>query len=207
MNLTRLAFLAVAGFCLVQNSLRAQAPAPWTPARQFSSDQIITTKTGMTINSKVYVDNGKIRTDMDGNGMNMESIVDIAEKKIYTVMVQQKMIMVMPISDANAQKMQAATGGGNAKFAVVGPDTVDGTACIKYTMTAGNDPKVFYWWINPATSSPVKMAADDGSLTVNWKNYKAGPQDASLFQPPTGYQVMQMPAGMGMPGGGAPGGQ
>ena len=74
-------------------------------------------------------------------------------------------------------------------------------------MTTDNSTKVFFWWINPATHTPVKMAADDGSVTMTWKNYKAGPQDPSLFQPPTGYQVMQMPAGMNMPGGGGAGGQ
>ncbi len=207
MPLTRLALLVVAGIFLVLNPLHAQATAPWTPAKQFSADQIITTKNGMTINSKVYVDDGKIHTDINGNGMNMSSIVRLDEKKMYMVMEQQKMVIVKPLDDATAGKLQAAVGGGSAKFDLVGPETVDGTPCIKYKMTAGTDPKVFYWWVNPATNSPVKMAADDGSLTVNWKNYKAGPQDASLFEPPAGYQVMQMPAGMGMPGGGAPGGQ
>jgi hypothetical protein len=139
--------------------------------------------------------------------MNMESIALLDEKKMYMVMEQQKMVMEIPLNDTKTRQLQAATGGGNAKFDVVGPDTVDGTPCTKYKMTAGNDPKVFFWWISTATNTPVKMAAEDGSLTVLWKNYKAGPQDPSLFQPPAGYQVMQMPAGAGMPGGGAPGGQ
>jgi len=44
-------------------------------------------------------------------------------------------------------------------------------------------------------------------MIVKWSNYTTGPQDATLFEPPAGFQVMQMPAGMGMPGGGgAPGG-
>jgi hypothetical protein len=41
------------------------------------------------------------------------------------------------------------------------------------------------------------MATADGSLTVKWTNFTAGPQDASLFEVPAGYQVMSMP---GMPG-------
>ena len=76
MNLTRLALVVVAGCSLLLSPcLRAQAPAPWTPAKQFSADQVITTKDGMTINSKIYVDNGKIRTDMNAHGMSMASIV------------------------------------------------------------------------------------------------------------------------------------
>ena len=206
MNLTRLALLVVAGCCLVLNPLRAQTPPPWTPDKQFSADQVITTKDGMTIQSKIYVDSGKIRTDIDAHGMSMSSIILPEEKKMYTVMQQQKMVMEMPLSEAKAKQAAAAAGGGGAKFELVGPDTVDGTATTKYKMTTDNSTKVFFWWINPATHSPVKMAADDGAVTVAWKNYKTGAQDPSLFQPPTGYQVMQMPAGMGMPGGGGGGG-
>jgi len=204
MNLTRLALLIVAGCSLILNPLRAQTPAaaPWTPDKQFSADQVITTKDGMTIQSKVYVDSGKIRTDIDAHGMSMSSIILPDEKKMYTVMQQQKMVMEMPLSDAKAKQAAAAAGGGNAKFELVGPDTVDGTATTKYKMTTDNSTKVFFWWINPATHSPVKMAADDGSVTMSWKNYKTGAQDPALFQPPSGYQVMQMPAGMSMPGGG-----
>jgi hypothetical protein len=146
----------------------------------------------MTIQSKVYVDSGKIRTDIDAHGMSMSSIILPEEKKMYTVMQQQKMVMEMPLSDAKAKQAAAAAGGGGAKFELVGPD---------------NSTKVFFWWINPATHTPVKMAADDGSVTMAWKNYKTGAQDPSLFQPPAGYQVMQMPANMSMPGGGGSGGQ
>ena len=206
MNLPRLALLFVAGCTfLLTSSLRAQMPPSWAPDKQFSADEVITTKNGTTINAKIYVDTGKIRTDMDGHGMNVSSIVSLADKKMYMIMNEQKMIMEMPLSDSKAQQIQAATGGGDAKFELVGPDIVNGTACLKYKMTAGNDPKVFYWWISALTHTPVKMAAEDGSFTVVWQNYNAGPQDPSLFQPPAGYQVMQMPAGMSMPGGGGPG--
>ena len=207
MNLTRLALFVVAGCALVLNPLRAQTPPPWTPDKQFSADQVITTKDGMTVQSKVYVDSGKIRTDMDAHGMSMSSIILPEEKKMYTVIEQSKMVMEMHLSDAKAQQAAAAAGGGGAKFEVVGPDTVDGTPCTKYKMTTDKSEKVFFWWVNATTHTPVKMAADDGSVTVAWKNYKSGAQDPSLFQPPAGYQIMQMPAGMNMPGGGGSSGQ
>lgn len=212
MNLTRLALFVVAGCSLLLNPLRAQAPAPapapWAPDKQFSADQVITAKNGMTITTRMYVDNGRIRTDTNANGMNMAAIVLPAEKKMYSVLIQQKMVMEMPLNDERARAAAAATGGSSdSKFEVVGPDTVDGVACTKYKMTSGSSPKVFYWWINTATKTPVKMADADGSFTLVWKNYKVGPQDPALFQPPAGYQVMQMPAGVSMPDGGGSGGQ
>jgi hypothetical protein len=206
MNFSRVALVAVAGCTLLLNPLRAQSAAPWAPDKQYSTEQVMTTKDGMTMNMKVYVDSGKMRTETNMRGMAMTAIVLPADKIMYTVMEAQHMVMQMPLSDAKAKQMAAATGGGGANFQLVGPDTVDGTACTKYKMTAGTDPKVFDWWINTATKTPVKMAAEDGSFTLTWKNYKAGPQDPSLFQPPAGYQIMQMPGGMSMPGGGAPSG-
>jgi hypothetical protein len=206
MHLTRVALLVVAGWTLLLQPLHAQAPAPWTPDKQYSADQVMTTKDGTTMNTKVFVDSGKIRTETNAHGMNMVAIMLPAEKKMYTVMVDQHMVMEMPLNDARAQQMAAATGSGNAKFDLVGPDAVDGVATIKYKMTTANNPKAIFWWINPATKSPVKMASEDGDFTLTWKNYKPGPQDPTLFQPPAGWQVVQMPGGMGMPGSGGPGG-
>jgi len=205
MNLTRLALLAVAGCSLVLNPLRAQptSAAPWTPDKQFSADQVLTTKDGMTITSKIFVDNGRVRTESNANGMQIVAIALPADKKMYSIMPAQHMVMEMPMNDAMAAKMKASTGGSSdAKFETVGPDNVNGVATTKYKMTTGSDPKVFYWWIDPSTKAPVKMAPEDGSFTLLWKNYSTGAQAGSLFTPPAGYQVMQMPAGMHMPGGG-----
>jgi hypothetical protein len=204
MNPYRLVLLIVAGCCLIANqSLRAQAAAPFTPDKQYSADEIVVTKEGMQITSKVYMDNGKIRSEMNANGMSVIAILLSDQKKMYSVMPAQKMVMEMALDPQRAKQYQNATGDG-ATFDTVGPDTVDGAACTKYKMTS-KDNKVFYWWINAATKAPVKMTADDGSFTLTWKNYKAGPQDPSLFVPPADYQVMQMPTGLSVPGG-APGG-
>jgi hypothetical protein len=207
MNLTRLALLVVGGCVLVLNPLRAQTPPPWTPDKQFSADVSLTTKEGMTTQCKLYIDTGKVRADLDGHGMKVELIILPAEKKVYNVMEQQQMVMEMPLSDALAQRAAAATGGSGAKLDVIGPDTVDGTPCTKYKMTTSNPTKVFFFWINTAANTPVKVVAEDGSMTATCKNYKAGAQDPSLFTPPAGYKVIQMPAGMNMPGGGGASGQ
>lgn len=206
MTLLRLAVLALGGSALILNPLRAQTPPPWTPDKQFSADVSFTTKEGMTTQSRLYIDTGKIRADLDGHGMKVELIILPAEKKIYNVMEQQQMVMEMPLSDAIAQRAAAATGGGGVpKIEVIGPDTVDGTLCTKYKMTTSNPTKVFFFWISTAANSPVKVAAEDGSFAATCKNYKPGAQDPVLFQPPASYKVIQMPAGMNMPGGGAGG--
>jgi len=153
------------------------------------------TKAGKTIYSKVYVDADRIRTDMNAHGKTTTTIVLLYQKKMYTVLEQQKKVLVTPLSDAQVRQRQAATGGGYATFDLMGPETVNGINCLKYKMTERNDPTCLYWWIRTRTSTPVKMAAADGSFTVFLTNYQPGPQDASLFTTPTNYSVTAMQGG------------
>src|SRR5260221_10056808 len=111
------------------------------------------------------------------------------------------MVMTMPY-DPEKYKQMATASGPQGKFEAVGPDTVEGVACTKYKITSDKDSKVSFMWVDAATKAPVKMASEDGSFTLLWKNYKAGPQDAALFEPPADYKMMTMPA---MPGGAAGG--
>jgi hypothetical protein len=46
---------------------------------------------------------------------------------------------------------------------------------------------------------PVKMAAVDGSWTMEYKNINMGTQPDSLFELPSGYKKMTMPSMPGMP--------
>lgn len=218
MSPSRLVFLIVAGFSLLlPQAVTAQAPVappspapsapPFTPDKEFSADQVATSKIGISMSGKIYMSDGKARAETEMQGAQVISIMRPDQKKMFMVMPAQKMVMVMNLDDKMMTQINAASGD-DGKFETIGPETVDGVPAIKYKMTA-KDGKVFYWWVAVATKTPVKMTADDGSFTLNWKNYKAGPQDPALFEAPKDYQVMEMPAGMpGMPGaGGGAGGQ
>jgi hypothetical protein len=112
---------------------------------------------------------------------------------MYTVMDERQMVLEVPVADARAQRMQAATGGGDAKFEIVGLDPVDGVKYTKEKMTMPNDPNIYFWWVDRAANVPVKMASADGSFSILFRDYQTGPQDASLFQPPAGYRLVHRP--------------
>ncbi len=195
MNPSRLVFAVVAGCCLLRpEPLAAQAGVPpFAMEKQYSADLTITTKDGTAIQSKTYVDGDKMRSEMAMNGMEMATIIRKDKRKIYHVMVSQKMIMEMDYDPDKFKGRTAASFGPEGKFELVGPEAVDGVACTKYKVTSDKTKQVFYFWLDVARKVPVQMAAADGSFTAKWKNYKPGPQDASLFEPPAGYQVMPMP--------------
>ncbi len=198
MNPSRLVFLIVACCSLLLPNLASADAPPFTPDKQFSADQVITTKSGMTVTSKIYMNDGKARSKMNTQGMQVISIIRPDEKKMFMVMPSQKMVMAMNLDEKTTAQINAASGD-DGKFETVGPETMDGVACTKYKMTT-KDNKVFFWWVNTATKAPVKIAADDGSITLDWKNYKAGPQDPALFEPPKDYQTVDAPSIPGMPG-------
>lgn len=203
MNSSRLLPALLLGCCLLLTRPLHAQDSPFGPGKQFSADQTITTKEGKTITDKIYMDDGKVRTEMSMSGMQIISIIRPDLKKIYTVMDAQKMVMEMPYDAAKIMKNLPPTTG-DGKFETIGPDTVDGVACTKYKVTNKNG-KVFFMWNDAAKKTPVKMTSEDGTFVMLWKNYQAGPQPASLFEPPSGYQVMAMPAAMPAPA--APSGQ
>jgi hypothetical protein len=194
MNFFRLTLLIVAGCCLLRSpSLFADdITSPFGPNKQFSADMVINPDKPNSMTQKIFSDSGKIRTEINASGMQMVSIVRPDLKKIYSVMVAQKMVMEMPFDPDKVKQMSPAAMM-DGKTDLVGPDTVDGEACTKYKITT-KDNKIYYYWIDATTKVPVKMAADDDSVTIVWKNYQAGPQAAALFEVPADYQVIPMPS-------------
>jgi len=154
-------------------------------------------KSGMTIQSKSYVDGDKMRNDTTMNGMAISMIVRKDQQKVYSVMAAQKMIMEMPYDPGKFLGQDAASVGTEGKFELVGPETMGGIPCTKYKVTSEKAKQVYFMWLDMQNKVPVAMMAADGTFTVNWKNYKVGPQDPALFEPPAGYQIVPVPGAPG----------
>jgi len=50
-----------------------------------------------------------------------------------------------------------------------------------------------FLWFNAKTKTPVRQTTADGKLTIDWENFKEGPQSTDLFEVPAGYNKMEMP--------------
>jgi len=90
---------------------------------------------------------------------------------------------------------------GEVSRKLIGKETIDGHSTEKYEVTFkdGNKTEKMYLWIATDIKFPVKMAAVDGSYTMEYKNIKMGAQADSLFEVPSGYKKMAMPAMPQMP--------
>jgi hypothetical protein len=78
----------------------------------------------------------------------------------------------------------------SAKIENMGRETIDGIECNKYAFTT--EGQTAYSWNDVATGRPVRMKSEQG--TIDWKNYKAGPQKKELFEAPKDYEIQDMDA-------------
>jgi len=67
----------------------------------------------------------------------------------------------------------------------LGTESINGRTCDKWEVTPKTGkPETF--WIDQKLHFPIKMI--NGDITTQYTNIKEGPQDASLFKVPAGYQ-------------------
>lgn len=171
---------------------------------QFSADMTIHNARGEDVKGKLYFGGKKMRTDMEMRGHSMSNITDLEAKKGYTVMHEQKMYMEhdlnrpmgpmgrgprMPdIKQYDGTNPCANQEGVTCKK--TGTETVNGRTCDVWEFDKGGK-KQSMTWIDQKLHVPVKTVNDDGT-TFELSNIKEGPQPASEFEIPSGYQKMDM---------------
>ena len=169
------------------------------PVSQFSADQDMSVA-GKTISSKLYVDSGNMRMDMNIPGAPAMSSIVNGEKKVVWMLLPGNMYMEHAVSADDDLSRQAWAGGAENRE-LLGTEKINGQVCDKYRIK-GADQDVFFY-ADPKTGFPVMMVAPAQSVRIEWKNVKPGPQSASLFQLPAGVQKMalpQFPGGFKLPG-------
>lgn len=173
------------------------------------------------------------RTEMEAEGHSMIMLERAEEPGMtYNIMPAEKMAMKMNAAKMQERaekmgKMPKEEAQPPAKEVVpqiekLGSEKVNGVDAAKFKVTAEDHTALM--WLDPANGAPLKMQS--GEATIEWKNYKVGPQPAKLFEVPKEYQLIDMdeqmkqmekmggggmmrgamgggmPMGMGGPGGG-----
>lgn len=189
-------------------ALAAVAQVPAMPS--FSADMAMKTSArdrGMT--GKMYMGAGKMRMDMTNEGGKVSMITDPTRKTSYMVMHNERMYMElgaggpmnpmqrgprMPDVKPVAGDTPCA-GRAGATCTKAGSEMMNGRMCDRWEIASSNKSEAGTVWIDQKTRMPIKTAMQDGS---SWEltNFKEGPQDASLFAPPAGYEKFDMGAMM-----------
>ncbi|MHB2020409.1 MAG: DUF4412 domain-containing protein [Candidatus Xenobia bacterium] len=169
----------------------------------FTADITIRSHGKVVSTSHESIDHGKIRNDMNQGGHRVSNIIRPDKHVTYMVMHDQKMYMVMPMGQGGGPgTTQHAPQGSSwtssdTQLTKVGTEVVDGLKCDKYSVSHHGKVEG-YLWRSSAQALPVRYMSADGATQIDYTNVKLGPVDPSVFDPPAGYRVMQMP---GMPPG------
>jgi outer membrane lipoprotein-sorting protein len=185
---------------------------PGSEAHPSFSVDMVMTHDGQTYTMSRTIDHGKTRMDMKADGQEFTQIaLDDEAGTTYTVMPAEKRVMkqsrkgmekMMPKAAKKAEETHAEPEPPQGKLELVGKETIDGHPADKYKVSYGEGDA--FMWIDSEKNLPLRMEAQ-GS-TVEFKNYKFGPQPAERFEPPKGYEIMDMDEMMAkMPKGGGMG--
>ncbi len=182
--------LAVSFIFVYSSSVLAELSKP------FSADMV--SRFGKQVNkAKIYSSGAKMRTEMEGSII----IIRLDKNICWMVMPSEKMYMEQAI-DQNMIPKTSQQVKGELERVSLGKETLEGKEVEKFKVTYNEKNKklvMYQWLLN--SGFPAKMAAEDESWVVEYKNIIFGGQADSLFEPPAGFQkfAMHMGGGSGMP--------
>ena len=174
----RIAFLLSAAFAL--------SSACTAIAQEFEADMVNTTRGG-AYNAHVNVGKDKMRMDTGDN-----IVISRMDKKVTWMLVPAQKIYMEQAIDPKNMTVTSEKVDGETSRERLGSETINGIKADKYKVTydVNGMEGTMYQWIAPSLNLPVRSEAGDGSWAVEYTNIKTGPQDASLFEVPSGYNKM-----------------
>ena len=204
------------GWCGALAAAALFASGGGVAAQQFSADLVSGEQAASPDRpaQKIYVSDGKVRMERAG-ARGGAVIADANSKTTIMLMPQQKAYMdmtqmgpmgqmmvraLMPVDPNNpcpqwqemakAANRNGAEGGGDWTCKRIGNETVNGRSTIKFEADSPKGER-HYAWVDPKLKFLVKSQNADGR-GMELRNIAEGPQQASLFEIPAGYQKMDI---------------
>lgn len=135
----------------------------------------------------------------DGNvRMEMAEAVTITrpdKKVVWVLMPAQQMYMEQSITSRDFIVSKSAGKSGEVDRKLLGTDMVGGKTMNKFQVTYSGEGStmIVYEWMDSGFDMPVKIAAIDGSWSMEYRNIKIGAQALTFSEIPAGYQKFAMP--------------
>ena len=143
-----------------------------------------------TMNAKIFVSKDKVRMEMPESVMIIRNDLKVS----WMIMPSEKMYLEQSIDTSKAPKVQKNFDGELERVSM-GTETVNDQQAEKFRVTYMENNKevsVYQWLVEGYI--PVKVEALDGSYVMDYKNLQIDNQPTELFEPPAGYEKMQMPS-------------
>jgi hypothetical protein len=161
--------------------------------RPFSADEV--TVTGKQRKAaKVYASETAMRMDGEDNkGKKVTTIMRFDRKVMWSLVPDQKMYIELPWT--NQSEWAAMAQGAQVQKELLGAESVGSYACEKVRIRVtleGHEYTSIQWEAKELDGFVVKAQDEKGHWSREYSNVRLGPQDASLFEIPAGYQKMSL---------------
>jgi hypothetical protein len=196
----RLRSLALVALCTLGVTTQMEAATLPGPTVEYSADRVMETSAG-TFNGKVYATKDKERSETSMGSMQSVMILRRDRQLGWMLMPSHKMYQTMDFAKAQAQS--GAAPDDQVEITEVGSESIEGFQAKKFKMLMKDGTAGGFIWITEH-GIPVKMdmlsksGGEKSRMTVTLKNLKVGPQDAQLFELPSGYTAMPSMGSLGM---------
>jgi outer membrane lipoprotein-sorting protein len=166
-------------------------------AAEFSATMIAKSG-GQETQGKIFVKGNMVRNEMNAGGETQISIIRPDKKIMWLIMPAEKSYMEMPLNPQASRQMMIKQPEQQVDMKLLGKETVNGYETEKYETSVKHRGQAVkeYIWLSKKLGMPIKVAAVDGSHSMEYRDIKEGGVSEALFQPPQGYQKLQMPMGM-----------
>jgi hypothetical protein len=154
-------------------------------------DQLITAS-GTSMTQKVFIKKNKMRTEMVSEGQTIIMLVNFDTQTMYNYMPAQNMAIKMNMSQAGTPASDQAESAVNYTPTVLGTETVDGKVCLKVQYTANGATTTQWIWKQYGLPVRVESVSSSGTSIIEYKNYDFGDIADSMFELPSGVQVISM---------------
>jgi hypothetical protein len=192
-------------FVLAVSSARGWQVTP----QPFSADMSTTITKGGQATGKFYFSPPKSRMDMNFQGHDAIVISDSKEQTAIVLMPQQHMYMEthagenspmgprVPRIETSFDPSNPCAERPDVTCKKLGTETVNGRSCDKWEFT-DKSGKVTTRWIDQKLHFPIKTVNSDGT-SVEFSNIQEGAPATSLFEIPSDYRKLDIPAMGGRP--------
>lgn len=155
-------------------------------------DMLMTSPGMPAITTTVWVKKNKMRTEMTQQGMNIVMLLDMDAKTMYSYMPAQNLAMKIPFDPGQAP--EAATDEAqsilNYNPNVVGTESIDGKACLVVEYISGGISMKTWIWEDKGLPLRIEMITGADKTVIEYKNYDFSDIPDSMFELPSGVQVM-----------------
>jgi len=168
--------------------------------RPFSADQIHIVGR-RTTTGKVFAMESAIRIESEEKGKTSVTIMRLDRKVMWILQPDQKTYMEMGNIGSSVAEMAATLQGAKIQRDLLGSEQVGAYHCDKYRVQVTYEGKVYTsieWDAKELDGFAVKKQGEKGEWSTEYQNVQLGPQEASLFEIPNGYQKLDI--GFRLPG-------